>query len=306
MSAGLLMAAALTTAPSQALPAELSSGSSSSAVKNLLSSLVPGEEERGDAPKNRPGYPEITPDRTTLLEVEGGREVLVSLPENYDPTRSYPVWLAFPGRNISPEHMSTDTGLQNASDAIVAYGRGIGNAWAGAPYAASTMAEDVAYSRAAVDAIAAEYPVDRERVYAIGHSNGGGFSLALACFAPDLVSGVASVAGIFYEPGTPVTGECVGQPVPTTIIHSRWDGLSHFNGNIANGKPYVGANQMAAMQAEINGCSGEVQRTEVAEGLSRTQWRDCLAETELLVSDNNVHGWPNYAAFEAWDFLAGR
>ncbi|WP_197088452.1 alpha/beta hydrolase family esterase [Corynebacterium occultum] len=311
LSTGLLMLGISTAAPSQALPVELSSSSSSSSssvLQDLLSSVAPEEEAPGNAPKNFPGYPEITPDSTIPLQVlmpDGGeREVIISLPENYDPTRSYPVWLAFAGRNISPEHMSTDTGLQNASDAIVAYGRGIGNAWAGAPYATTTMAEDIAYSRAVVDRIAENYSVDRERVYSIGHSNGGGFSLALACFAPDLVAGVASVSGIFYEPGTPVSGQCAAQPVPTVIIHARWDGLSHFNGNIAHGKPYVGANQMAATQAEINGCGPEPLRTEIAEGLSRTQWQGCAAETELIVSDNNVHGWPNYSAFEAWDFLA--
>ncbi|AGF72318.1 polyhydroxybutyrate depolymerase [Corynebacterium halotolerans YIM 70093 = DSM 44683] len=249
------------------------------------------------------------PDTTVRLEVPvpGGptRDVLISLPENYDPTRTYPVWLAYPGRSISPEHMSTDTGLQVASDAIVAYGRGEGGAWAGAPYAVTDMAEDIAYSRAVVDRIAQDHLIDRDRVYAIGHSNGGGFALALACHAPDLVAGVVGVSGIYYNPGTPASGRCAGQPVPVMIIHSRNDGLSLIEGATAHGVPYVGAAAMVGIHAAINGCGGATTRP-VAPGVTAHVRQGCEAATELILSESDGHGWPHYSAFEAWDFLSAQ
>ncbi|MGP6173339.1 alpha/beta hydrolase family esterase [Corynebacterium sp. A21] len=297
ISAGLLTLGLAAAPPAQAQSVHLSSGSSSSSLPISSSEEI-----------DYPGFPEIFPDITERLEVPvpgfGNRDVLVSLPENYDPTRSYPVWLAYPGRFISPEHMSTDTGLQIASDAIVAYARGEGGAFAGAPYAVTEIAEDIAYSRAIIDRIELDYAIDRSRVYAIGHSNGGGFSLALACYAPDLVAGVASVSGIYYNPGTPVSGECLNQAVPTMIIHSRDDGLSLIDGATAHGAPYVGARPMARTWAQINGCEGNPLPRPVTPGVTAHVSQGCERETEFVLAESRDHGWPSYSAFVAWEFLS--
>lgn len=315
LSAGVLALGTSAAAPVNALPlssdSSLSSGSAGSLTpdrstsSDRLSSL-PGQSSQ-TLEIDYPDYSEIYRDTTQQLEVPvpgyGTRDVLISLPENYDPSQSYPVWLAYPGRNITPEHMSTDTGLQVSSDAIVAYARGKGGAFAGAPYSVTTMEEDIAYSRAIVDRIGQAFAIDRERVYAIGHSNGGGFSLALACFAPDLVAGVSAASGIYYDPGTPETGECVGAPVPVSIQHSSNDGLSWIDGGSAHGAPYVGARQMVQMWAGINGCGDRTHTRSVAPGVTAHVLEDCDAETQLVLSENDGHGWPHYSAFVAWDFL---
>lgn len=287
------------------LPAEVSgsSGSPGSSGPSL-----PGLSSHEAEPIDYPGYPGIVPDTTQRLEVPvpgyGTRDVVISLPEDYDPAQSYPVWLAYPGRFISPEHMSTDTGLQVASDAIVAYARGESGAFAGAPYSTTTMEEDIAYTRAIIDRIEQDHLVDRERIFAIGHSNGGGFALSLACFAPDLVAGVSAASGIYYDPGTPKTGQCAGDPVPVMIEHSSNDGLSWIDGGTAHGAHYMGARQLSESWAEINGCSARTVTRPVAHEVTAHVYQDCVAPTEFVVSENDGHGWPHYASFQAWDFFS--
>lgn len=300
ISAGLLTLGLVAPPLAQAPSGYFASGSSGSSGSSLPSS--------SSSEFDYPEYPEIFPDTTERLDVPvpgyADRDVLISLPENYDPARSYPVWLAYPGRFISPEHMSTDTGLQIAADAIVAYARGSGGAFAGAPYAVTSLAEDIAYSRAIIDRIELDYAVDRSRVYAIGHSNGGGFSLALACYAPDLVAGVASVSGIHYNPGTPAAGNCAQQAVPAMIIHSHYDGLSLIDGATAHGAPYVGARQMAHTWAEINGCNGHSLTRPIAPEVEAHVSQGCAKETEFVLAESRDHGWPSYSAFVAWEFLS--
>ena len=60
-----------------------------------------------------------------------------------------------------------------------------------ASYSASTLnIDDVGFTRAIVDTLAATQPIDRRRVYVFGYSNGGVMAMRLAAEAPDLVAGI--------------------------------------------------------------------------------------------------------------------
>jgi len=64
-----------------------------------------------------------------------------------------------------------------------------------APYRAHTEhIDDVAFSRAIVARLKADYAIDERRVYVLGYSNGGQMALRLALEAPELVAGVVSIA----------------------------------------------------------------------------------------------------------------
>ncbi|MDO5671060.1 MAG: prolyl oligopeptidase family serine peptidase [Corynebacterium sp.] len=249
------------------------------------------------------GYPAITPDHTTPLQV-GGREALISLPEDYDPALTYPVLLAFGGYGVSPEQMSSDTGLQNASDAIVAYARGFNNAWAGAPYSASTMEEDIDFARQIVDALAAEHLIDRSRIYAIGHSNGGAFAIGLACRAPDLLAGAVSVSGMFYE-GIDSDAACLGSPVPVMLIHATNDNVARPEGGVWRERNVDSTASVLQRWAHRNVCLSETEeKFTFAPDSTHTSWVGCQSDTEYLLSNSAGHGWPHHAPFEAWDFLS--
>ena len=243
----------------------------------------------------------VTPDQTVSLPV-GHRDVLVSLPADVDPTVAHPLVLVFGGWGAGPEQMAFDMGMRDAADAIVAYARGVDNAWAGAPYAVTSQEEDLAYTRAVVDAIAAQHPVDYSRVYAVGHSNGGAFALTLACRAPDLVAGVVSVSGMFYEP---VDTDCVGAPVPVQIIHAANDDVALLEGGWRHNAPFLPTAEMLGRWVWRNGCLTEVLPVPTAvPDAAHEAWLGCVEETELVLSYSAGHPWPSYAPYVAWDFLS--
>ncbi|MCA9665090.1 MAG: hypothetical protein KC503_05860 [Myxococcales bacterium] len=61
--------------------------------------------------------------------------------------------------------------------------------------------DDARYLRSLLERVIATYPVDRRRIYAVGHSNGGNMAYRLACFASDLLAAVVSFAGSTHRAG---------------------------------------------------------------------------------------------------------
>jgi polyhydroxybutyrate depolymerase len=55
---------------------------------------------------------------------------------------------------------------------------------------------DLIFFDQVVTELAEKFPVDKSRVYALGHSNGAGFASALLCFRPNTVAAVAAYAGL--------------------------------------------------------------------------------------------------------------
>lgn len=232
----------------------------------------------------------------------GGREALVSLPHDYDPALTYPVMLVFGGYGASPEDMASTSGLHGSANAIVAYARGIDNTWAGAPYSAMTMEEDIHFARAIVDELSYGHLVDRSRVYAIGHSNGGAFAIALACRAPDLVTGAVSVSGMFYQG---IDADCADVPVPVLFLHAANDDVAVPAGGHRHGTPFEAVGGVFDRWAGRNGCLPEISaRWTSAFGASAHAVNGCQAETEFVLSATAGHQWPSYAAQEAWHFLS--
>lgn len=291
------LAASLSIAAPAAAQSSLPLSSTSSLSSSASLSSHPSGPERS--------YPDVTPDATRQIHVTTAdgqnRDYLLSVPEDYDPSRAYPVWFAFPGWKIAPEGMTGDTGLRTASEALIVYGRGVDGAWAGAPYATATVEQDIAYVRAIVEQLAGSYSVDTDRIYAIGHSNGGGMAMNLACRASDLVAGVVGVAGAYYDP---VNTGCASTPVPVMVIHSTDDVLMNYRGGERHDAPYLGARELAERYAQRNNCSGITRSGFVTGEVTRDSGVDCDEPVELITSRGDGHNWPHYTAFEAWDFLS--
>lgn len=232
----------------------------------------------------------------------GDREALVFLPHDYDPALTYPVMLVFGGYGASPEDMASTSGLHDFANAIVAYARGTDNTWAGAPYSAMTMEEDIHFARDIVDELSSDHLVDRSRVYAIGHSNGGAFAIALACRAPDLVTGAVSVSGMFYEG---IDADCADAPVPVLFLYAANDDVAVPTGGHRHGAPFESVGAVVDRWAGRNGClpGTSARWTSAVDGSAHVA-NGCLAETEFVLSDTAGHQWPSYAAQEAWHFLS--
>ena len=90
-----------------------------------------------------------------------------------------------------------------------------------------TGVDDVGYLVGLLDELAAVAPVDPDRVYFTGHSNGGFMSYRMACDRPDLVAGIMPLAGSTYL----TAEEClVGDPVSVLHVHPELDDSVLYEG----------------------------------------------------------------------------
>lgn len=235
------------------------------------------------------------------------RRYLYSTPHALAPEEPAPVLFALGGWTDPPENFLRYAGFDTsraAAEAVVVYPAGVADAWAGAPYAQTDTAEDVSFLRAIVAQLATARPVDRERVYAVGMSNGGGLTLDLACHAEDLVAGVAAVSGAFYE-GTGT--DCGPGEVATQIIHGTRDELLHYDGGVLHDTPYQPVPEVVTRVAERNGCADLPPETvPLGDNADRITFTGCVAETEHIRVNGGFHDWYIDPATPegTWDFLS--
>lgn len=82
---------------------------------------------------------------------------------------------------------------------------------------------DVASVTAAIDRAAAEYRIDRQRVFLTGLSDGATFSYLLALLAPEYFAGVAPIAGELSQIAEPLLRRREGRGVPLLVVHGAHD-----------------------------------------------------------------------------------
>lgn len=217
------------------------------------------------------------------------RSYNVVLPSGYEEGKSYPVIIGYGGWQHTADQMQGYAHLESAAAgrAIVVYAEGESQAWAGAPYARTSTREDIAYTRAIIDDLVENFGADRNRVSAVGLSNGGGMVASLACHAPELVNGIASVAGAYYNPT--VEG-CKSGSVPTLIMHGTNDNVVGYDGGNRHGKPFRSVNDVFNLFMDKNGCIAG-SATETRLGNVTTLSPACGARTELQRVEGGGHTW---------------
>ncbi len=114
--------------------------------------------------------------------------------------------------------------------------------------------DDSAYLASLVDAIAQQTPIDRARVYAFGHSNGGFMAYRLACDHADTFAAVAVLAGATFAD----KARCApSKPVSVLSIN----GTADYIVNIAGGPefdPYPSTATSLRYWASYDGCGPNV------------------------------------------------
>jgi polyhydroxybutyrate depolymerase len=164
--------------------------------------------------------------------------------------------------------------------------------------------DDVAFLAALIDRVAADYPVDRHRVYLTGLSNGAMLAYRFAGQYPDRVAAIAPVAGtIGGTAGTdqpPITIERPDRPVPVLIIHGMMDGYVLYRGgvspNVSNpGRFNVSVDDALRFWTAADGCAHRPVEGATADG--RVIFRDYAAcrdraEVRLVALAQGPHEWP--------------
>lgn len=220
----------------------------------------------------------------------------VRLPPGYSPNTPTPLVFGFHGRNRT--HIEFETvdasGIQTelASRYIMVYPKSQGGpGWNfDAEVPPSIEFFDALYAQ-----MTANYCVDLSRVFAVGHSSGGYFSIILACRYGSLLRGIGTVAGAIQEQ------TCTNERVAGLLIHGPNDTVVNITGGRGARDQLLARN--GCQQGTGPGVEAQCQAYQgCAEGFP-VQWCE---HTEPTYSDNNGptnHGWPSFASRAIGAFL---
>lgn len=242
------------------------------------------------------------------------RRYRVHVPERYDATKPTPVVVVFHGGGGNPESMVRLSGMNTKSDevgflAVYPYGSGVdperGLSFHGGDccgYAMVRNIDDVGFTRALLDDLAAVANVDADRVFATGLSNGAIMAYRVAAELADRIAAIAPVGGpLMLDACRP------SRPVPVLHFHGTADEFAPFQGGfgkgVAGGK---GVTDFRSVDATIrawvtaNGCRAEPVITAlpdlVDDGMKCTQktWSGGREGSEVVLIEitGGGHTWP--------------
>jgi polyhydroxybutyrate depolymerase len=231
---------------------------------------------------------------TTETSTSGGieRQYILRVPPGYDGLRPAPLVFAFHGFGTSARFTADSTGLAEATDErgwISVFPDGAGTPQRWNVYDPTTGVDDTRFVRDLLAHLEASLCIDPARVYAAGHSNGGGMALRFACDLPHLVAAIAPI-GATYIP-------CQAD-VPMIAFHGAKDTIVPYEGGVS---PIGGINLPPVHRATSEwarglGCDGLPIISRAAADLELSTYRRCFdgdGETLLYTVLEGGHAWPD-------------
>ncbi len=220
------------------------------------------------------------------LEDDGHqREVLVRLPDDYDPAKRYAVVFGFHGaggpkeayhrhlESLVKEHGMISVSPQGLSNAL---GK---TAWNGFANHRLSNADDVGFVARTIDYLAANASIDRDRIFATGGSSGAIFCFRLA-METDLFAAIAPMRGAMIKrPPVPK-----GRPKLSILLAcGTEDGLFTGNTKVPT-EVFYPAQETMALWAANHGADGSAPTTlEDLDVLALTRYSTADAPYELLL-----------------------
>lgn len=236
------------------------------------------------------------------------------MPAKYDATKPTPVIIAYHGGGANPESMVRLSGLNEKSEQagfMVVYPFGTGrledhlltfNGGECCGYAMQNKIDDVAFTRALLDDLAAVTNLDASRVFATGLSNGGIMSHYVASELSDRIAAIAPVGG-------PLMMEAPSAKRPVSVIHFHGtnDDFAPFKGGFGKGAlGRAGITEFRSVEHTIqswikaNGCKPEPEvvalpdKADDGMKCTRKTWSGGKdgSEVVLIEIENGGHTWP--------------
>ena len=179
--------------------------------------------------------------RSHSVDVNGiERDYFIYVPETKSGYFDLPLVLNFHGYGLSAQDQierSDMSALAQKEHFVVVYPQGSylngKRHWRVGSYTRASRAEDIAFVEELIDHLSEELPIDKDKVYACGFSNGGYFSLRLACTRPDLIAAAASVGGTMSQEN--YDGCLTSRGVPVFLINGSQDAIVPLQGKSAKG-----------------------------------------------------------------------
>jgi polyhydroxybutyrate depolymerase len=251
--------------------------------------------------------------RTSLHHFLSARDYLVHVPQGYDEDRTYPLVVVLHGAFSSASQIESWSNFSRLADRegfVVAYPNGTGffglgrlwNARHCCGLASLSRVPDVEFISRMIGDLSARLRIDPDRVYVIGHSNGGMLAYYFASMRPDMVAAIGVVSGSIGS--SPVAGGSVlairppATRVPLIALHGLEDPTVPFEG----GKPdfflpvpfYVPVLDSVCSWAESCGCDFMPALDESTSAQEVLDWTDDDGRTwvTLHILNGWGHAWP--------------
>jgi polyhydroxybutyrate depolymerase len=178
--------------------------------------------------------------------------------------------------------------------------------------------DDVGFIDELVEELLGSLPIDPDRVYVTGHSNGAMMAQRMACERPDLVAAIAVYSGPLEAPCAP------SEPVSVLNIHGDADENVPIDGGngprAVSNTDYHSLAETVETWVAVNGCDATPEVT-IIEAVTTSTWGGCtdgvVVQTQIVAGAS--HAWPGGArtgllrpspsdAIDAtaaiWEFLA--
>ncbi|ORE87485.1 hypothetical protein ATO7_10597 [Oceanococcus atlanticus] len=154
--------------------------------------------------------------------------------------------------------------------------------------AAKFGVRDVDFIEALVEAVSAQYCVDKSKVFATGFSNGAMLSHRVACEKPGLLKAIAPVSG-------GIMSECKnGSAVSALLIQGRDDPRIFWNGGTFDDTYRPSMREVVSALARRNGCAEQEKAvSKSATGVECRQRTGCDGHPITYCGVDKVgHQWP--------------
>jgi polyhydroxybutyrate depolymerase len=250
---------------------------------------------------------------TGRIKIRGtNRSYRIFLPAVRSDDSALPMVLMLHGAFGSAREIEKVTGfsdLANREGFVVVYPDGIGlfgflrhwNAGFCCGRAMRAGWDDVGFLLKLIQTITRQVPVDPQRIYLMGISNGGMLAHRFAAEHPEQLAAVtlaaAAVGARWKGQGETATFAPPPRPVPVLIIHARDDEMIPLEGGQSQSRAdvaFLGPKDAADFWCACNGCDPSPTEHFRRQGGEWTRWSACRegAEVALFIIDQGGHAWP--------------
>ncbi|MBP7823220.1 S-layer homology domain-containing protein [Candidatus Gracilibacteria bacterium] len=207
------------------------------------------------------------------------RKYNLFVPSGYSNSREYSLAIATHGRTNSKDQVQAYMGLQKGqSDTIVVYPAALRSS-SGSSFSWAEK-ENMVFIDAILKQISDTYCINRNQVYAIGHSLGGWMAQRIACLRGEFMSGLAVVGSGGFN------GTCTG-PVPSLFFQNVNDQLSSYASGVS----------ARDIRLQVNECKETTESVQIG-SLSCTKYTTCSPGNQVVWCEGytgyngDPHSWP--------------
>lgn len=250
------------------------------------------------------------------------RSYVLHVPAATPPSDGFPVIMVFHGgggRGASIQKLTKLDDLADARGFIAVYPDGVDKHWNDGRSTIKNPQDDVGFVAALLDRLAANYAIDRHRVFAAGISDGALFSERVGCELSDRFAGIAAVAGSLP---VDLVSQChPAKAIAVLQISGNADPIMPFAGGkvadfggLGEGGRVLSVKDTLDFWSQHNGCAsaGVEQPLAPVAMLDRTRvtrmsYTGCPAASPVTLEtiEQGGHAWPGGAQY-APAFIIGK